>query len=185
MSLNVTVITELGGYTRKNHRHAEGRGNTQDRHVNQVCRHPGGEVSDPVSPPVNGGQHIQKYSWPSPRFLSPGHPIRRAHHGSADGAGELTGGSDPQLRAREPCWGRFRVLALQPHVPGEGPSLLLQRVLHPERLPAGWSRHSRAPPGPVNKILPNRDDHSGSRPWSMSWCVCMSWLDSKYCEVEL
>lgn len=151
----MTLITELGGYKRKHGRNAEGRGNAPNCHVDQACRCPGGGVPAPVLPPDNGGQHIQQYNRPRLRHISPGHPVRREHHGSADGFRELAQEPDPRLAAREPCRGRLRLLALQPHVPGEGPSLVLQRVLHPERFPADQSSHSRAPRGPFDKILPN------------------------------
>lgn len=166
MSLNMTVIIELGGYSKK-HRHAEYRGNAPNWHANRVCSCRGGRVSAPLSPPVHGGQHIQQYNWPRLWYFSPGCPVRCEHHGSVVISRELTPEYDAPLTAREPYWRRLRVLA------GEGPSLVLQWVLHPEHLPAEQSSHSRAPWGTINKILPNRDDQSGGHHWSISWSVCV------------
>lgn len=132
LSLNMTVITELGGHTGKHGRHDEGRGNAPHQHADWVRGYQGGRVWAPVSPPVHGGQHLQQHNRPRLWHLSPGHAVCRQHHGSIVGSRELTQESGPQLAARQPCRRWLRVLA----VPGEGCAVLLQRVLHPERLPA-------------------------------------------------
>ena len=130
--LNMTVITELGGHTGKHNRYDEGRGNAPNQHADRVGGYRGGRVFAPVWPPVRAGQQLQQHNRPRLWHLSPGHAVCCQHHDPTVSPRELAQESGPQLTAREPCWRRLRVLA----VPGEGSAVLLQRVLHPERLPA-------------------------------------------------
>lgn len=163
ISLN---ITELGGYAGQRSRRAEGRGNPPHRRTHGVCGCPGGRASVKVSLPVNGRQCIQQYNQDSRLWeLSPRYPICCEHHGSAISSRELSQ-SESGLRptAREPGWGGLRVLALQPHVAGEWPSLLLQWVLHPKCLSSESSSHSR--------ITRRGGGRGGACGWSL-WCT--SW----------
>lgn len=146
ISLNMIVIVELGGYKR-NRRHTESRGNAAHWHTNQVCGHSGG-VEAPVWPPVERRQPICQCNTPWLWQLSAGRAVRREHHDST--------GSPWELRVRESGRGRLGLLPLQPPVSGEGRPLLLQRVLHLERLPPGLLRHSRGPREPLHNALPNR-----------------------------
>lgn len=173
LSLNMIVIIELGGYAGQNSRRAEGRGNPPHRRTRGVCQCPGGSVSAKVSLPVNGGQCIQQYNHDSRLCqLSPGYPICCEHHGSTIRSRELSQPeSGPRPTAREPGWGGLRVLALQPHVAGERPSLLLQWVLHLKCLSSELSSHSRITRGVVvvgHSCLPNRNDLSGCSLWCTS-----------------
>lgn len=178
LSLNMIVIIELGGYAGQNSRRAEGRGNPPHRRTHGVRGCPGGSLSVKVSLPANGGQRIQQYNQDSRlRRVSPGYTICCEHHGSTINSQELSQpGSGPRPTAREPGWGGLRVLALQPHVAGERPSLLLQWVLHLKCLSSESSSHSRITRRGVvvvgHSCLPNRNYLSGYSPWCTS-CVSM------------
>lgn len=164
LSLNMIVITELGGYAGQNSRRAKGRGNPPHRRTHGVCGCPGGSVSVKVSLPVNGGQCIQQYHQDSRLCqVSPGYPVRHEHHGSTVSSRELSQPeSGPQPTARELGWGGLRVLALQPHVAGERASLLLQWVLHLKCFSSESSSHSRI-------ISVCVGGHSGLSGYSL-WC---------------
>lgn len=145
MSLTMSVTLELGGYTRNQSRYHESWGNAPNWHSDQVCRRPGGRVSAPASPSADGGQWIQQHNWPILQRVSPGHSLCCEHHGSAVRSRDLTKASEYHLSSREPSRGRLWVLALQRHISGEGPSVVLQWLLHPERLPAVNSSNCSAP----------------------------------------
>lgn len=139
------MIAELGGYARKHSRHARKRGNASDRHLDKVCRSPGGWLSStPLWPARDGGQLLQQHNSFSLWYHSPGRPVRCEHHDSTLSSGEPNEQPGSRLPIRESFW-RLGLLALQWHVPRKGASLVLQWVLHPECFPAVQFYPGRAP----------------------------------------